>query len=314
MTDDAALNIGKARLGSPSFTSKLSSADYNATLAAGLEPVGIVQGVCVMRWEWYGPRSPYGGSLPIGSGTRKLKHRYYEPREGRVGVGRTSTSLVYASKNFTNWACQHNVQRTDGHEPGVNFEQPWVEDLWSEGFNTARSRMLAEAEAAGAHGVIGVVDEITTPTRGAKEFVLRGTAVRVRGVNAPHEIWSTYLAGERLIKLVEAGWAPVSVVAAHASVRIWPACSTESQLSGAWSEVSSITQLESGHYNVRLLARARVHAEAGADDVHGVRFEVAEHRIARGDDELNCTVWGSRIRRYAAPEQLPTPMATLSLR
>ena len=36
----------------------------------------------------------------------------------------------------------------------------------------------------------------------------------------PRTIWSTYLAGERLIKLVEAGWAPVSVVGALASIRI----------------------------------------------------------------------------------------------
>jgi hypothetical protein len=310
-----------ARLGSASFGSTLSSADHSSTLAAGLEPVGIVQGTCVMRWAWYGPRSPYGGASPIGSGSRKLKRRYYDPKggdnaswSGGFFARRAVKPIVYASKSMSSWPCQHGAQRGGGHEPGVNFEQNWLEDLWSEGFTTARARMLTEAEIAGAHGVVGVVDEINTPTHGIKEFLLRGTAVRVTGVAAPREIWSTYLAGERLIKLVEAGWAPVSVVAALASVRIWPACSTESQLRGTWREVAKIRQLESGHYVARALARDHVHTEAGSDDVHGVRYEVGEHRIARGDDEVTCTMWGSRIRRFAVVDRLSAPMRTLTLR
>jgi len=312
-----------SRLGGASFGSALSSADYSATLAAGLEPLGIVQGTCVLRWAWYGPRSPYGGASPIGSGSCKLKRRYYDPK-GAEGGGawgdggfrgrRAVRPIVYASRHTSSWACEHTVQRSGKHEPGVNFEQNWVEDLWGEGFTTARTRMLAEAEVIGAHGVVGVIDEITTPTHGVKEFLLRGTAVRVHDVAAPREIWSTYLAGERLIKLVEAGWAPVSVLAAFASIRIWPACSTESQLRGTWREVSRIRQIENGHYTARSLARERVHAEAASDDVHGVRYEIEEHRIARGDEEVSCTVWRSRIRRFAQPERLPAPMPTVSLR
>jgi hypothetical protein len=196
----------------------------------------------------------------------------------------------------------------------VNFEQNWVEDLWSEAFATARARMIEEAQLLGAHGVVAVIDTISDPIKGAKEFLLRGTAVRVRNAPAPLQIWSTYLAGERLIKLVEAGWAPVSVVAAMSSVRIWPACSTESQLSGWWPNVAPIRQLENGHYGARSLARARVHLEAGADDVHGVRFEVVERSIADGDDEINCTVRGSRIRRFASSELASTPKAAVTLR
>jgi len=305
---------GSPRPGGSSFSSTLSIAGYNAMLAAGLEPLGIVQGVCVMRWNWYGARSPYGGATPSPLSSKRLKHRYLEPTDGFTRNWRRTTSPVYSSKTITNWSCQHSTRRAGAHEPGVNFEQNWVEDLWSEAFAAARTRMIDEARMLGAHGVVGVVDTISDPTRGAKEFLLRGTAVRVNDAPAPLEVWSTYLAGERLVKLVEAGWAPVSVVAAMSSIRIWPACSTESQLSGWWPEVARIAQLESGHYSARFLARERVHAESGADDVHGVRFEVAENRITAGDDEVNCTVWGSRIRRFASPELARAPMATVPLR
>jgi hypothetical protein len=315
MSDASLPGDASTRRSPTSFSSRLTAPDYSSTLSAGLEPVGIVQGVCVMRWAWYGPRSPYGGDSPIGSGTKKLKRRTFEPRTNASGrLRRTAVqSLVNLSTDSTYFNCQHPAQIRGHHESGVNFAQVWIEQLWSEGFHEARARMLAEAEIAGAHGVVGVVDEITTPTKGAKEFLLRGTAVRVRNAPPPREIWSTYLAGERLIKLVEAGWAPVSVVGGLASMRIWPACSTESQLSGMWRGVTSITQIEHAHALVRRRARALVHGEAGADDIHGVRYEVAEHRISKADDEVTCTVWGSRIRRYAPAEQLraPDPMVVL---
>jgi len=298
------------------FASTLSSADHSSTLAAGLEPVGVVQGACVMRWSWFGPRSPYGGSLPIRSGSKKLKRRYFEPRRRLFSEGTSSRavrSIVYEANNYTSWACEHAPGTPGKHEPGVNFEQIWVEKLWDEGFTTARARMLEEARLTGAHGVVGVVEAVSSPTRGTREFLLRGTAVRVKDEPEPLETWSTYLAGERLIKLVEAGWAPVAVVSALGSVRVWPSCTTETQLSGRWSRVSPIRQLEAAQYNARFVARNRLHTAAASDDVHGVRYEVAEHRIDRGDDEVTCTIYGSQIRRFAEAERLLPPMRTVSL-
>lgn len=303
------------RLRTGSFSSTLSTADLSSTLAAGLEPVGLVQGTCVMRWSWFGPRSPYGGSLPIGSGTTKLKRRYFEPRTGafaRRSAG-SARSIVYEANNYSTWACEHEVGTAGKHEPGVNFEQSWVETLWDEGFTKARARLVEEARLTRAHGVVGVVESVTAPARDTQEFSLSGTAVRVKDAPEPLETWSTFLAGERLIKLVEAGWAPVAVTSALGSIRVWPSCTTESQRSGRWSQVSPIRQLESAQYSARLVAQRRLHGEAGSDDVHGVRYQVAERRIARGDDEVTCTIFGSRIRRFGAPERLAPAKPTLRL-
>ena len=46
----------------------------------------------------------------------------------------------------------------------------------------------------------------------AHEFVIRGTAVRVPETPVPAQPFTTYLSGQRLAKLLEAGYVPVSVV------------------------------------------------------------------------------------------------------
>jgi len=41
---------------------------------------------------------------------------------------------------------------------GYNWEQDWLETSWAQGWGLAYQRMMEEAEASGAHGVIGVLD------------------------------------------------------------------------------------------------------------------------------------------------------------
>ena len=61
---------------------------------------------------------------------------------------------------------------------GQNVEQTWVEEAWSQGYGSAYTRMLEEATAFGAHGVIGVVDRVTNlADTGTTEFHFLGTAV-----------------------------------------------------------------------------------------------------------------------------------------
>jgi len=51
------------RLGHGAWSSALSVPDFASTLALGLEPVGFVQGYCVMQWSWYqqGTTAPFLG-------------------------------------------------------------------------------------------------------------------------------------------------------------------------------------------------------------------------------------------------------------
>jgi hypothetical protein len=197
------------RLQSGPFTSGLSINDFAACLQMGMRPVGFVQGFCAMQWSFYYAGSPYlRGSSPYsgGSGTQ-----YYET-----------------------WNCPHGFVSAEHRSWGQNYEQTWVESTWGQGFGAAYSRMMEEAAEVGAHGVIGVVDTMRhLGDVGITEFHITGTAVVVDGQAPPPRPWTTFLAGQRLNKLMEAGWAPVSVAASFSSIRVWAYCVTEYLMRGS---------------------------------------------------------------------------------
>lgn len=352
-----------ARLKSETFTSGLTVPDFAACLQMGLRPVGFVQGFCVMQWSWYGAGSPYmRGTSPYQSSGRGS---YYET-----------------------WNCPHGYVSAEHRAWGQNYEQTWIEQSWSQGFGSAYTRMLEEAQEAGAHGIIGVVDTNRhLGDLGVTEFHITGTAVVVEGADPPPDIWTTYLAGQRLAKLVEAGWVPVSVAAAMTSIRVWAYCMTEYLMSGrgtmgmgsgfgggmltggggafggagygrggygrgrgipgafgggfgggitgggggggfgggivgggGFTNASygvnpgdEVAQLSSAHAAARRLARDRVRHQLGTDDLHGVLMNVHEHEIGEGDQEISCTVRGTRVRRFKDFDPLPAPVPTVRL-
>lgn len=284
------------RLGGRAFSSGLGVADFAGALEAGLEPVGLVQGFCVMQWGWYGAGSPYGlrGAGPYGAGTG-----------GYV-------------RNYT---CPHGFVSAEHRTWGQNYEQPWVEQAWARGFGAAFSRLLDEARTVGAHGVVGVTDRATLlGDLGVTEFHLLGTAVRVPGAPELDTPWTTYLAGQRLVKLLEAGLMPVSVAAAMASVRMWPYCMTEYLMEGgAWSwggtatGVQEVDQVTDAHGAVRRLVREHVRQRLGGDALHGAELQVHTRRLGAGDELLEATLRGTRVRRVRPAAPLPAPRPTVRL-
>jgi len=284
------------RFASRAFTSGLTVPDFAACVQMGLEPVGYVQGFCVMQWRWYGVNSPYRrGISPYGGG----QGGYME-----------------------SWQCPHGFVSAEHRSWGQNYEQSWVEDAWGQGFGTAYDRMLEEAAAVGAHGVVGVVD---TANRlgdlGVLEFHLRGTAVKVADAPAPPggQPWTTYLAGQRLAKLIEAGYAPVAVAAAVSSVRVWAYCMTEYLLEGtnsSWGVQQAgteITQVASAQMAARQTAREHVRAQLAGDSLHGAAMVVSDHELGQGDQEIQCILRGNRVRRFKDFDPMPVPHPTVRL-
>jgi uncharacterized protein YbjQ (UPF0145 family) len=283
------------RLGRASWSSGLTVPDFAACLHMGMRPVGLVQGFCVMQWSWYGAGSAY-----------MAQPGYY----GRSTWGTT----------IQNYHCPHGIVGGDHRSWGENFEQPWVTKAWTEGFGTAYQRMVEEAAAAGAHGVIGVVDTTShLIDNGIREFHIYGTAVVLEGAAAPPAIWTTYLAGQRLAKLLEAGLMPVAVVASMASVRIWPVCVTEILLDGgydSWGVVQpggDVDQVADAQMDARRLARDHLKYQLVQDALHGATMEVTERELGGGDGEVNCTLRGTRVHRYQDVEPLPAPLPTVRL-
>ncbi len=278
------------------FTSGLTVPDFAACLQMGLDPVGYVQGFCVMQWRWYGMGSPFGTF---------------------------ATPYVTDRGSYSaTWQCPHGYVSPEHRAWGQNFEQSWIESAWSNGFGTAYTRLTEEAASLGAHGVVGVVDTAEhLSDMGVVEFRLRGTAVRLEGATAPAggRPWTTYLAGQRLAKLFEAGYVPVSVAAAAASVRVYANCVTQyltegtTSLWGAQLVDVEIEQMSDAHTAVRRIAREHVRAQLGSDSLHGASMLTTASELSEGDAELQCVLRGNRVRRVRPFAALPSPRPTVRL-
>ncbi|MGD0881220.1 MAG: hypothetical protein ABSB09_06610 [Acidimicrobiales bacterium] len=285
------------RFAEGAFTSGLTVPDFAACLQMGLEPVGFTQGYSVMQWQWYG-MSPMG----MGGG--------FGAQWGGVrGYSET-------------WNCPHGFVSGEHRSWGQNYEQSWVEDAWSAGFATACNRMVEEAASGGAHGVVGVVDTcLPLSDMGVLEFRVQGTAVRVAGGAPPAggRPWTTYLAGQRLTKLVEAGYAPVSIAAAVASVRVWANCVTQYLTEGSNSMFASATagseiiQTVKAQTVARQLAAQRVKGQLGHDSLHGAAMTTTQRELGEGDAEVECVLRGNRVRRFKDFDPMPRPRPTVRL-
>jgi hypothetical protein len=283
------------RMAEGAFTSGLTVPDFAACLQMGLEPVGFTQGYCVMQWQFYG-MSPFG----IG------------------GFGGQGTIRGY-SENF---GCPHGMVSADHRAWGQNYEQAWVQDAWTTGFTTSYQRMVDEAASAGAHGIVGVVDaSAPLADMGVVEFRIQGTAVRVTDGEEPADgrPWSTYLAGQRLTKLVEAGYAPVSIAASVASVRQWANCVTQYLTEGTRSMYGGITQgaeivqTAAAHTAARQIAKDRVRRQLDRDSLHGAALSTVQRDLGEGDAEIECVLRGNRVRRFKDFDPLPIPRPTVRL-
>jgi hypothetical protein len=287
------------RLESNTFSSGLTVPDFAACLQLGLEPVALVQGFCVMRWGWYGPGSGYmRGASPYSWGGGQQSGGYSE---------------VYT--------CPHGFVSNEHRTWGQNLEQPWVEQAWAEGYGSSYRRMLEEAATMGAHGVIGVVDRVShLADTGTTEFHFLGTAVRVEGGPAPADgqPWSTSLAGQRLTKSIESGYMPISVVATLASVRVWAYCMTEYLMEGArtWAGPQGsreVEQVSRAHMAARQLARTHVRQQLGGDALQGVALRVSRRELSQGDEVIECTLRGNRVRRFKDWDLVEAPRPTVRL-
>ena len=183
--------------------------------------------------------------------------------------------------------------------------------------------MLEEAASLGAHGVVGLIDSAEhLADMGVVEFRLRGTAVKLGASPRPPadgRPWTTYLAGQRLAKLFEAGYVPVAVAASAASVRVFANCITQYLTEGTnvlWGTQMAgveIEQLADAHTAVRRLARERVRSQLGGDSLHGASMQTTARDLGEGDAELTCVLRGNRVRRVKAFTPLPSPRPTVRL-
>ena len=133
--------------------------------------------------------------------------------------------------------------------------------------------------------------------------------------------WTTYLAGQRLAKLIEAGYAPVSVgghdvlgagvgVLRH-RVPHWAA--RDSGRSGQQA-VAEITQVAARPDRRPGGSPASTCGRSSAgDSLHGAQMIVTERELGEGDHEVHCILRGNRVRRFKDFDPVPVPHPTVRL-
>jgi uncharacterized protein YbjQ (UPF0145 family) len=193
---------------------------------------------------------------------------------------------------------------------------PYVDALRN-GRASALGRMIEEASALGADGVVGVrlTEKHLDATK--REFVALGTAVRARGQQRPGRPFTTDLAGQDVAKLLAAGWVPAGI-AYGISVAIrhddW---ATQRQTS-VWAgntEVSGYTELVT---HVRADARrqfmtlaARIGGDAALMSSMRQHVWALERGERHTDHVAECVITGNAIARFHDGYRAPTTSLTI---
>jgi hypothetical protein len=191
-----------------------------------------------------------------------------------------------------------------------------VSDLdaaWVAAHQTALERLLQEATAIGAHGVVGVRTVMSHPTNETScEVHLYGTAVVVEGAPVAGRPWATQLAGHKLAKLLEAGFVPGWLAYARCTAMMAEGCYMEYYGSGRCGTGYQIQPIKDGHELARSEAIAAARQVAAGGSMYDVQMLV--HEAERYNATyITCSLLGSVVRRVRPTMPLPTPVATLNL-
>ncbi len=205
----AAARIRRAA-GSDVATSLLSAPAAAALGAVGLQPIGEAMGCVVEQIGWQG----YGG-CGVNPG---------------FGFGAT-------------WGGDVNARTVSaGSSRWVAFA-PYVEAI-RRGYATALDRLLQEATALGADGVVGIDLTVSHLGNNAREFMALGTAVRAAGPARPRRPFTTELSGTDVAKLLPRGWVPAAlVVAVEVAIRHDDWNTRNQAMSWSNTEVAGYTEL-----------------------------------------------------------------------
>jgi uncharacterized protein YbjQ (UPF0145 family) len=261
-------------------TSLLDVPGVTSVTGVGLPPVGEVMGCMVQHIGWQG----FGGC------------GYYGPGAG-WGLGTVTSG---SGARFAGY-------------------RPYVDALYR-GYDMAIGRMVTEAQAMGADGVVGVRLTVEHFGQDNREFVALGTAVRGRGTLRPPRPFVTDLPGADVAKLMHAGWVPVTIAIGIAVAVRHDDYATQYQ-ARAWgqnTEVSGYTELVQ---HVRADARhafERHASRAGADGavVSHMDLHIWEQEPSEGhrDHVAESTVFGTTIARFARGPAPTRALTVLPLR
>ncbi len=266
-------------------TSLLTVPGATGVQTIGLDPVGEVMGCIVEHIGWSG----FGGCGYVG---------------GMLGIG-----------GFSGFGLGGPTITSSGSRGIVGFG-PYVDALFH-GYGTALRRMVDEASAMDADGVVGVRLSVSHLGNNNREFVALGTAVRARCQQRPSRVFTTDLAGQDVAKLLRAGWVPCAAVYGISVAVRHDDWTTQRQASwGAGNtEVSGYTELV---WHVRADARHSFEQRAraaGAEEaiVSSMGLHISEIEPSEGhrDHVAEANVFGTALVSFHQGSTTPTRSLTI---
>ncbi len=278
----AVRRIREAEKTGGTWASDLSVAEHSAIRSVGFEPLGLVLGGSVYHigFQW-------GSSYWSGLG---------------------------GSGNSWSFPCRHGYYH-EGQRTGWNWEHTVFEAGITTARNLAMSRLVAEATALGAHGVVGLRVEMTRPpgAAGNVDFLAVGTAVRHRGSPPLPQPFTCHLSGQDFAKLMRIGLVPAAFVLGVAAIEVDPGCGMEFQEASFVNQ--ELSQPTHALQACREIAVAHLeHETAGCGEgVVGVEVSHSEHHLGGGSHIYELQATGTAVRRFAKVPLPDPPLAMLRL-
>jgi hypothetical protein len=82
---------------------------------------------------------------------------------------------------------------------------------------------------------------------------------------------------------------------------------------GGPTNSQEVTQVSNAHMASRQLARKHIRSQLGGDALHGARIHVDKRNLAQGDEVIDTTIRGNRVRRFKDFDPVPLPRPTVRL-
>jgi uncharacterized protein YbjQ (UPF0145 family) len=186
-----------------------------------------------------------------------------------------------------------------------------------EGYRTALSRLVAEARAVGADGVVGIRITRATIRSGTPplwSFLAVGTAIRSVGRTRAGSPFTTDLSPAQTVAALRGGWVPVSFLACPVKAIRWVDTSSRRQrrITAANGEIDAYTEaVNACRHQARTdfakAARA-VHADAAVMGAMTLRIGPSP-----GLADVTVVITGTALARFAAGGATAQPLTVIPL-
>lgn len=281
-----------AAVGQRAFTSDLSVAEAAAVRRVGLSPVGFVMGSAVVQMV---------------SGVAGQMYSVW---------GGYSTGSAGRDDYYKAFPCVHGyaMAANIAEHYGFNAENRLLAMSIAQGYDLAISRLIGEAAALGAHGVVGVDVgfEHLVGAPGTATFLAKGTAVVHRGTAAPTTPFATNANGQHFERLVALGYVPAGLAVGVGVVYVQPNCAAR----GSFTVVGANPQLPEALAAARTRARQGLAAVAHQQGEGVVHTAWTDRRIVRYAESWNqmALAVGTAVRRFSDESEPTAPRPVVPLR